>query len=78
MLDDFDIGPDVAKGDGYQESKSAHSQFFTIRMKNYKTAVLHIKHWNPLHILCIYLLGGWVTLGEPAFGQILTFSDHPP
>ncbi len=31
-----------------------------------------------LHLSCKYLLGGQVTLGERAFGQILTFSDHPP
>ena len=30
-----------------------------------------------LHLLCKYLLGGRVTLGERAFGQILTVSDHP-
>ncbi len=29
------------------------------------------------HTLCKYLLGGRVTLGERAFGQILTLSDHP-
>ena len=27
---------------------------------------------------CKYLLGGRVTLGERAFGQIFTLSDHPP
>ena len=30
-----------------------------------------------LHLLCKYLLGGRLTLGERAFGQILTLSDHP-
>ena len=31
-----------------------------------------------LHLPCKYLLGGCVTLGERAFGHILTLNDHPP
>ena len=36
-----------------------------------------MKDIHILHILCKYLLRGRVTLGERAFGQILTLSDHP-
>ena len=67
----------TGKGDGHLESKSAHSQFFTNEVKNYKTVVLCIKYYNILHLLCKYLLRGQVTLGERAFGQILTLSDYP-
>ncbi len=48
-------------------------------MKNYKIVVLCIKCYDHiLHLLCKYLLRGWVTLGERAIGQILTLNDHPP
>ncbi len=72
----------VDKGDGHLESKSAHSQFFTDQVKNYKTVVLCIKYYtlfqiHILHLLCTYFLQGQVTLGERAFGQILTLSDCP-
>ena len=35
---------------------------------------------DEVHALyaCKYLLGGWVTLGEWAFGQILALNDYPP
>ncbi len=36
-----------------------------------------MKDIHILHLLCKYLLGGQVTFGERAFGQILTLSDHP-
>ena len=36
-----------------------------------------MKDNHILHLLCKYLLGGRVTLGERAFGQILTLSDRP-
>ena len=35
----------LAKGDGHKKSNSAHSQFFTNQVKNYRT--IHI-----LHLLC--------------------------
>ncbi len=53
----------------FQRGIVTSSQFFTNQVKDYKTVVLCI--------LCKYLLGGRVTLGEQAFGQILTLSDHP-
>ncbi len=37
-----------------------------------------MKDIQILHLSCKYLLGGQVTLGERAFGQILTLSDYPP
>ncbi len=37
-----------------------------------------MKDIQILHLLCKYLLGGRVTLGERAFGQIFTTSDYPP
>ncbi len=36
-----------------------------------------MKDSHILHLLSKYLLGGRVTLGERAFGQILILSDHP-
>ena len=36
-----------------------------------------MKDIHILHLLCKYLLRGQVTLGERAFGQILTLSDYP-
>ncbi len=36
-----------------------------------------MKDIHILQFLCKYLPGGRVTLGERAFGQILTLSDHP-
>ncbi len=35
-----------------------------------------MKDINMLHVLYKYLLGGRVTFGERAFGQILTLSDQ--
>ncbi len=37
-----------------------------------------MKDIHILHLSCKYLLGGQVTLGEQAFGQIYTLSDYPP
>ncbi len=36
-----------------------------------------MKDIHILHLSCKYKLGGWVTLGERAFEQILTLSDYP-
>ena len=39
--------PAFHKGGGHLESKSAHGQFFTNQVKNYKTVVLCIEYYNP-------------------------------
>ena len=58
---------------GHLRSKSAHSQFFLSKIENCKVVVLCITD-----LPCKYLLGGWVTLEEWAFWQILTLRDYSP
>ena len=42
-----------------------------------KISIWHSPPDLPFHHTAGYLLGGRVPLGERAFGQILTLSDHP-